>query len=61
MNNYIGIITTIIALTGAFIAYQQWQVNKHKLRLDLYERRLNIYRSTINFIAIASRDANVDI
>ncbi len=61
MENYIKVITIIIAVIGAFIAFEQWRINKNKLRLDLYERRLNVYRSTINFIGTAVRDSNIEI
>lgn len=61
MDNYLGIITTIIAVIGAYIAYQQQKINKHKLRLDLYDRRLNIYRSIMNFISTVTQDGEVNI
>ncbi|WP_166246566.1 hypothetical protein [Paenibacillus turpanensis] len=59
MNHYLGIVTTIIAIIGAFIAYQQHKVNKHKLRLDLYERRLNVYRSVMVFLTTVLQNAEV--
>lgn len=61
MNNYLEIITTILAVIGAFIAYQQQRINKHKLRLDLYERRLNIYRSIMSFISTTIQEGEVSL
>ena len=39
-----GGLTLIIAAIVAYIAWQQWQLNRTKHRLDLYDRRLKIYR-----------------
>jgi hypothetical protein len=36
-------ITFLIAAIATYIAYQQWQTNAHKLKLDLFERRYRIY------------------
>lgn len=42
-------ITAIIAAFVAYVAYQQWKTNKEKLRLDLYNRRFDIYARTVSF------------
>lgn len=38
-----GTITTIVALTAAFIALLAWWTNREKLRLDLFARRYAVY------------------
>ena len=37
----------LVAFTGIFIAWQQYQANKEKVRLDLYQRRMDIYRALL--------------
>jgi hypothetical protein len=43
-----SIVTAAIAVIVAIIAYQQWRVNREKLRLDLYNRRFDIYLRCLN-------------
>lgn len=38
-----------IAVIAIYIAYQQWRVNKTRLDLDLYDRRLAIYKAVDAF------------
>ena len=38
-------LTVIIALIALWIAYQQWRINDLRLRHELYDRRLNVYKS----------------
>ncbi len=38
----------LIALAGVFIAWHQYYANREKVRLDLYQRRLEIYRSLLD-------------
>lgn len=38
-----GLLTPLIAAIAAYIAYQQYFLNKRKLNLDLYEKRYKIY------------------
>jgi hypothetical protein len=36
-------LTPLIAITAAYIAYQQYRTNKQKLKLDMYEKRFKVY------------------
>jgi hypothetical protein len=40
-----ALLTPVIGVTTALIAYQQWRVNSTRLRVDLYDRRLAVYRA----------------
>jgi hypothetical protein len=51
-----GLLTPLIAIVTAYIAWQQWKTNQRKLQLDLYDRRLRVYQQVISFIATATRD-----
>lgn len=43
LNIFKGLLTPIIAIVVAYIAYQQHKTNRDKLRLDLYDRRLKVF------------------
>nr|CAP47836.1 putative integron gene cassette protein [uncultured bacterium] len=45
-----ALLTPVIAISMLYIAYQQWQTNRIKLRKELYDQRLLIYTSTIELI-----------
>ena len=51
-----GLLTPVIAIVTAYIAWQQWKTNERKFKLDRYDRRLRIYQRVIEFIGIACRD-----
>jgi hypothetical protein len=44
-----AVSTTIVAAYVAVISRRQWQTNNDKLRLDLYNRRFEIYLAVLNF------------
>ena len=44
-----ALLTPTIAVVTAYVAYQQWRVNRTRLDLDLYERRLAIYKALEQF------------
>lgn len=46
--------TLLIAASVAYFAFLQWKTNKEKLRLDLYNRRFEIYVRTLEFYAALS-------
>ena len=39
----LAVPSTMIASIVAWIAYQQYEINRQKLKLDLYDRRFKIY------------------
>ena len=41
---------TIVAGIVAYVAWQQWQINQNRLKMELFDRRYEIYESTINAI-----------
>lgn len=54
-------LTLLVALFVAWIALQQWWINREKLRLDLFARRHAIFDSTRKFIASIVREGRVDL
>jgi hypothetical protein len=50
------IATLLVGLALAFIAWQQMQIARNKLRLDLFDRRYRVYDATRNFVAAILRD-----
>ncbi|WP_321528324.1 hypothetical protein [Sedimenticola selenatireducens] len=44
----------IVAVAGVFIAWQQFQANKAKIRVELYQRRLDVYRVLLEAIQVTS-------
>jgi hypothetical protein len=53
-NIGISTITAVLGLTvaavGAFIAFQQYRIARDKRRNDLYDRRIKIFRATVEFL-----------
>lgn len=45
----LAVTPPIVAIFAAWIAYQQWRTNRDKLRLDLYQRRFQIYEAVVSF------------
>ena len=52
--------TLIVGLSVAYIAWQQWQVARSKLRLDLFDRRYKVFEATRKFLAVILRDARFE-
>ena len=43
--------TFIIGVFAAIIAWQQWRTSHHKLRLDLFEKRMAVFNDLMEFIS----------
>ena len=51
-----ALLTPVIAAIAAYIAYQQYQVNRRKFEFDRYERRIQIYREVRAVLIRVQRD-----
>lgn len=52
-----ALLTPLIAVVAAYIAWQQWKTNRQKLVMDRYDRRLRIYEEVRKILSIILRDA----
>ncbi len=50
INTYTNIATVGITILALYIAYQQYRIQKAKVRLDLYEKRFRVFELTRNII-----------
>ena len=44
-----ALLTPIIALFGAVIAFFQWRVARNQIKIDLYDKRFAIYEASLIF------------
>ena len=54
-----GLFTPTIASVAVYIAWQQWQTNRQKLTIDLYDRRLRVYKEIKRFLSKIAVDAAI--
>jgi hypothetical protein len=54
---FFSIATLFLSVAVVTIALLQWRVAENKLRLDLFDRRYNVYDATRKFLAVIVRDA----
>jgi hypothetical protein len=52
--------TLVVACALAYVAWQQWQLARHRLRLDLFDRRYKVYDATRKFLSIILREARFE-
>ena len=45
-----ALLTPLVAIVAAYIAWQQWSTNRRKLKLDLFDRRYTVYEKIGEFI-----------
>ncbi len=57
---FTGLLTTLIAIVAVYIAWQQAQTAKQKLRIETYDRNLRIYEETKNFLLTIIQKADVE-
>jgi hypothetical protein len=53
------VATPVIAIAALRIAHQQARINQQKLKIDSYERRMQIYGEVKEVIRIVTRDAGI--
>ena len=55
-----ALMTPTVAIIGSLIAYQQWRINKLRLRHELYDRRMGVYRKLMDFLGSILVHASFD-
>ena len=50
--------TLVVGISVAFIALQQWLLARHKLRLELFEKRYKVYETSARFLSVILSLAN---
>jgi len=53
-------LTPLIAVIMGYIAYQQYYVNKSRLRHELYDRRLSVFREVSKFLRSVVSEGKTD-
>jgi len=54
-----GLLVPLIAMIGVYIAFQQYGINRQRLRHETYERRLAIYKIVQRYLSEIVRDGKV--
>ena len=59
VNALAALLTPFLACIGTYIAWQQYEGNKLKLRHDLYERRFKVFKGLTDLLGFIGREADV--
>lgn len=54
-----ALLTPVIGITTAYIAYQQYKTNKVRLKYELYERRIVVFRGVLAHLSSIMRQGRV--
>jgi hypothetical protein len=57
----ISILTAVIAVAGAWIGWQQLQLNRTKLQHDLYDKRFRVYEAARGLLSHVFREGQPSI
>ena len=57
----IGFSTIVIGICTLALAYRQWRISKDNLRLNLYEKRYEIYLKALKFVANISVNQKISL
>jgi hypothetical protein len=55
-----ALLTPTIAIITTYIAISQWRINKTRLDLDLYDRRLAIFKAVEEFMSQSFAKGSID-
>jgi hypothetical protein len=54
-----AMLTPVIGITTAYIAWQQYRIAREKARHERYERRVKIFKETMLFMGCAKTQGNI--
>ncbi len=55
-----SLLTPLIALLALYIAFQQYQINRRRLKFDTYERKLAMYKIVNQYFLEIQRDGHTN-
>jgi hypothetical protein len=55
-----ALLTPLIAVIMVYIAYQQFRINRFRLRYELYEHRLAVFKAVRSFLSDILREGKTD-
>ena len=55
------LLTFVVAAIAAWIAWGQWQTNRHKLAFEMYDRRLKVYEEAKAFLGAVGREGTPNL
>lgn len=62
ITNFSGAdLTPLIAVIAIYIAYQQWQTNRLRLKHELFDRRFEIYKRVQIHLSLILQTGNVKV
>lgn len=56
-----SLLVPVIAIVTTYIAVQQYKINKFKVKISLYDRRLGVFNASMKFIAGAGSRGDVEV
>ncbi|MGE0471732.1 MAG: hypothetical protein AB7L09_26365 [Nitrospira sp.] len=57
--DYWKLTTVVLAISAAYIAYQQYRLGREKFKLDLFEKRFAVFSGTRKFLTHILTDGNL--
>jgi hypothetical protein len=61
LASFLPVATFFLSVAVGIVAWQQWRVARNKLRLDLFDRRYQVYDATRRFVRVSVQDnAHID-
>lgn len=54
-----AVLTPLVAVFVSYIAWQQHRTNKEKLKLDLFDKRFDVYDATKKYLSKITAEGNV--
>src|SRR5215831_12144807 len=58
---FAALLTPVIAVVTAYVAFQQYQTNRLQYRLKLFEKRMAVFSSVMNIIYLVGKEQNVEL
>jgi uncharacterized coiled-coil protein SlyX len=53
-------LTILVGALAAYIAFQQYRINRERFKLDLFEKRFSVFSAVRKLLSIVLRDAKAD-